>query len=77
MVANISGSRIQQQRELRGWGQVELAAAIHVDHGVKLEQSDISEIERRVRGVKDYELKAFASVFGVSADWLLEENSNG
>lgn len=77
MKANICGLRVKKSREDRGWGQVELAAALNVDYGIKIEQSDISEIERRIRGVKDFELKAFANVFGVSADWLLEVDSNG
>jgi 5-methylcytosine-specific restriction endonuclease McrA len=51
---NISGLRIRQIRLQRGLDQVELAAALNVDYGVKLEQSDISEIERQVRCVKDY-----------------------
>jgi transcriptional regulator with XRE-family HTH domain len=68
---NISGERILKLRVERGWAQVELAAAVHVDHGLQIEQSDISEIERSARGVKDFELKAFADVFNVSADWLL------
>jgi transcriptional regulator with XRE-family HTH domain len=76
MKANISGTRIKQLREERNWGQVELAAAINVDYGIKIEQSDISEIERCVRSVKDFELKAFAEIFGVSADWLLGGNPN-
>lgn len=76
MKANICGNRIKKLREDRGWGQVDLSAALNVDHSVKIEQSDISEIERQIRGVKDFELKAFAAVFGVSADWLLGGISN-
>lgn len=76
MKANICGNRISILREDRGWCQVELAAALNVDHNIKIEQSDISEIERQIRGVKDFELRAFARVFGVSADWLLEDTSN-
>lgn len=56
--ANISGSRIKQAREKLGWGQSDLAAAIDVDFQIKLDQSDISEIERQKRGVKDFELDA-------------------
>lgn len=55
--ANISGARIKEARERLGGGQVELAAALDVDFEIKLDQSDISEIERQVRGVKDYELE--------------------
>jgi transcriptional regulator with XRE-family HTH domain len=76
--ANISGSRIKQAREQLGWDQSELAAALFVDFQIKLDQSDISEIERQKRGVKDYELDAIARVLGVTPQWLLrgEENSN-
>lgn len=74
--ANICGGRIKQARERLGWQQVELAAALHVDFSIKLEQSDISEIERGVRTVKDYELDAFARVLGVSPMWLLRGNGD-
>jgi transcriptional regulator with XRE-family HTH domain len=69
--ANICGPRIKQIREKLGWQQVDLAAALNVDFRIKLEQSDISEIERQVRSVKDYELDAIARVLGVSPMWLL------
>jgi transcriptional regulator with XRE-family HTH domain len=76
--ANISGPRIKQAREQLGWDQSELAAALFVDFQIKLDQSDISEIERQKRGVKDYELDAIARILGVTPQWLLrgEENSN-
>ncbi len=69
--ANISGARIREARENLGWDQTELAAAFQVDFDVKLEQSDISEIERQVRGIKDYELDAFSRLLEVSLEWLL------
>jgi transcriptional regulator with XRE-family HTH domain len=77
MKANICGRIIREGRTARGWAQVELAAALSVDWQVDLDQSDISEIERGARAVRDFELKAFASVFGVSADWLLGGNFDG
>jgi len=43
--ANISGLRIKQAREFLGWDQNEFAAALQVDFQIKLDQSDISEIE--------------------------------
>lgn len=76
MNGNICGPRVKKLRESNEWGQVELAAALFVDYGIEIEQSDISEIERKARGVKDFELKALAGVFGVSADWLLGEDTN-
>ena len=75
--ANISGPRIKQARERIGWDQNELAAALQVDFEIKLDQSDISEIERQKRGVKDFELDALSRLLGVSPEWLLrgdEEN---
>ena len=69
--ANLSGPRIKQMREKRGLDQVDLAAALSVDHNIKIDQSDISEIERGLRGVKDFELDAIARVLNVSPVWLL------
>ena len=68
---NISGQRIRQARERMGWDQNELAAALQVDFQIKLDQSDISEIERQVRGVKDFELDAISRLLEVSLEWLL------
>jgi len=71
MVANLCGARVRTAREGKGMSQVELAAALSVDHGIELDQSDISEIERGVRGVRDYELNAIATVLDASLVWLL------
>ena len=68
---NLSGGRIKVARERLGMSQVELAAAIFVDFELQMDQSDISEIERRVRGVKDFELYAFSVILNVSPFWLL------
>lgn len=68
---NISGLRIRHARLQHGLHQVELAAALNVEYGVKLEQSDISEIERQVRSVKDYELDAISRVLDIDPIWLL------
>ncbi|MEB3213330.1 MAG: helix-turn-helix transcriptional regulator [Leptolyngbyaceae bacterium] len=68
---NISGARIRQIRLKNNLDQVELAAALNVDYGIKLEQSDISEIERQVRSLKDYELDAISKVLDIDPIWLL------
>lgn len=68
---NLSGGRIKEARARVNLDQVELAAALEIEHGIKLDQSDISEIERQVRGVKDTELNAIAIVLDVSPTWLL------
>jgi transcriptional regulator with XRE-family HTH domain len=72
---NVSGPRIRRARLQHGWDQVELAAALNVDYGVKLEQSDISEIERQVRSVKDYELDAISRALDIDPIWLLRGDS--
>jgi transcriptional regulator with XRE-family HTH domain len=69
--ANICGQRVKQAREALGWDQTDLAAALSVDFQINLDQSDISEIERFKRGVKDYELDAIAQSLKVSLIWLL------
>lgn len=68
---NLSGRRIRDRRKELSMGQVELAAAMKVDFDIVIDQSDISEIERDVRGVKDYELEAIARILDVSPIWLL------
>lgn len=71
MEANISGPRIKKERLRRQWDQADLAAILSEDYGLKLERSDISEIERQVRGVKDFELDAFAHALDIDPVLLL------
>lgn len=68
---NISGPHIRKIRQALGLQQIELAVALSVDYGLKLEQSDISEIERQVRSVKDFELEAIAQVLDIDPVLLL------
>jgi transcriptional regulator with XRE-family HTH domain len=69
--ANISGSRIKQARKLSQMDQIDLAAALEIEFQIKMTQSDISEIERGVRGVKDYELYYISKILNVNPIWLL------
>ncbi len=39
--------------------------------GIQLDRAAIAKIENNHRRVLDYELKAFADVFGVDVNWLL------
>lgn len=71
MTANVCGARVRVARERKGMSQVELAAALTVQHNIELSQSDISEIERGVRGVRDYEFLALAQILGAPIIWLL------
>ena len=75
-VANLSGRRIRERRNEAGMSQVELAAALEVEHSLLLDRSDISEIERGVRGLKDHELNAIATILEVSPTWLLRGNED-
>lgn len=68
---NICGEKIKKERRKAGLGQVDLSAALKVEHGLTIDQSDVSEIERGIRGVKDYELKAIAIILGVTPNDLL------
>jgi transcriptional regulator with XRE-family HTH domain len=68
---NICGPRIKESREALKMAQAELAAAMKVDFQIKIDRSDISEIERGVRGLKDYELFTIAKILNVSPVWLL------
>ena len=76
MASNISGERIRIARERKGLGQVDLAAALSVDYGLEITQSDISEIERGVRGIRDFELDAIGKVLEADTTWLLRGESN-
>ena len=68
---NLCGARVKALRKKLGMAQIDLAEALNVDFEYKFDQSDISEIERQFRGVKDHELKALASILETSADDLL------
>jgi len=68
---NVCGVRVKALRKKLGMAQIDLAEALNVDFEYKFDQSDISEIERQFRGVKDHELKALASILETSADDLL------
>jgi len=70
---NICGLKIRELRKKLGMAQIDLAEALNVDFGFTFDQSDISEIERKFRGVKDYELRALASILETSADNLLSD----
>ena len=71
---NISGKRIRHIRKGLNLKQVDVAAALNVDFGIEIDRSDISEIERGVRGVKDFELDAMARFFDVSPELLLRDD---
>lgn len=68
---NISGERVRERRLKLRLSQAALAAKVQTE-GVILEQDALSRIEMGARLVQDYELRALATVLGVTADWLLD-----
>lgn len=68
---NVSGRRVRERRTQKRLTQADLAAKVQTE-GVILEQDAISRIEGGSRMVQDYELRALASVLGVTADWFME-----
>ncbi|NEQ47531.1 MAG: helix-turn-helix transcriptional regulator [Leptolyngbya sp. SIOISBB] len=70
-IGNCSGSRIRARRKAQNMAQVELAAALAVEHELHaITQADISKIEQNQRSLKDYELRAIAHVLNTSMDEL-------
>ena len=73
-VVNLSGKRIKERRTELGLTQIEVAASLEVDLNIFLDRSDISEIERGVRAVKDTELAAFAKILNINPLLLIYGN---
>ena len=71
MKVNLCGKRVKLARVETELKQVELAAALSVEHNIEITQKGISNIEIGVRRVTDIELVALAKVLNVSASWLL------
>jgi transcriptional regulator with XRE-family HTH domain len=69
---NCTGPRIRDARIELGISQSELAFHLESEGLIGCTQSDISEIERGVRSVKDFELQKIATVLKVSISRLFE-----
>ena len=67
---NIVGQRIVQLRNKKGIRQKDLLVQLQI-RGVDVSYSVLSKIEGQTRAVYDYELLAFADIFGVTVDALL------
>ena len=69
---NVSGRRISEARGLLSppLTQDDLSGKL-ASFGVQLDRATIAKIENDLRGVLDYELKAFAKALGVRVEWLL------
>ena len=67
---NIVGERIVSLRKSRGIRQKDLLVQLQI-RGVDVSYSVLSKIEGQTRAVYDYEILAFADIFGITADELL------
>ena len=69
---NIIGKNLKKLRLEKNLSQEDLCRELSLI-GVTMYRADIYEIENNKRLVKDFELKAFAIIFNVSADTLLKD----
>lgn len=71
---NISGRRIAEARQAAAPSitQEELSGRLAL-LGVQIDRAAIAKIENNLRGVLDYELKAFAVALHVRVGWLIGE----
>ena len=67
---NIAGKRIKEVRLQLGLSQDQLSGRL-ARHRITIDRAGISKIETGIRGVYDFELKAFSTILKISADWLI------
>ena len=70
---NLVGAKIVALRKSSNLKQKDLLVQLQI-RGVDVSYSVLSKIEGQTRCVSDYELAAFADIFGVTADELLGRN---
>jgi len=68
---NIIGERVRALRLSKGWTQKELAEKLQLE-GFEFSDLTILRIEKGLRFVPDYELKALAQILNVNYDILLD-----
>lgn len=68
---NLIGLRLKKLREAKGLSQRDLARALQLS-GTDIDKNVITRIETNKRYVTDLELKAFAELFQVSYDYLID-----
>lgn len=70
---NMSANKLRELRKDSKMSQQELDEKLQLE-GINLTSKEISKIENNKRLVQDFELFAFAKIFGVSADEFNTEN---
>lgn len=63
--------RVRELREQREWSQTLLAANLALSHGIKLDGTAITRIEKGARSIRLDEAVALAKVFGMTVDEML------
>ena len=69
---NVIGAKVLSLRKERGWTQKKLSELLQLE-GHEFSELSILRIEKGLRFVPDYELKALAKVFDVSYETLLDD----
>lgn len=72
--ANDVGKQIQKRRKELGLTQEAFAARCQL-HGFDISRGTISQIEARLRGVRDRELRLLAAILEVSTDSLFSHGT--
>ena len=67
---NIAGKQIKKLRLNLGLSQDQLSGRL-AKQGITIDRAGISKIEIGIRGIYDFELKAFAKILKVSPDCLI------
>ena len=68
---NIIGEKVRSFRKDRGWTQKQLSEKLQLE-GFEFTELTVLRIEKGLRFVPDYELKALAKAFNVSYEELLD-----
>lgn len=68
---NICSKRIKLARVDKDMAQIDLATALNIDFMIDITQNGISEIERGIRQVKDFEIIALAKILNKNPLWIL------
>lgn len=71
MKKNLISERLITLRKLHPLSQRDLARKLQLE-GYDIDKNVITRIETNKRYVKDYEIRAFAQVFHISYDYLID-----
>jgi transcriptional regulator with XRE-family HTH domain len=74
--ANIVGQQVQKRRKELGLTQEEFAARCQL-HGFDVSRGTVSQIEARLRCVRDHEVWLLAEILDISIDGLFSKKARG